>query len=117
MKAKFEVRPRIRVTSEEGTIVLGPGKADLLEAIAQTGSIRAASSELGMSYMRAWMLVRTMNRAFKSPLVENVRGGSSHGGAVLTERGLSVLRAYREMEKKARQAIANEWGELRRELK
>ena len=40
---KYSVRPRIRVVADDGTIVLGPGKADLLEAIARTGSIRAAA--------------------------------------------------------------------------
>lgn len=36
---------------------LGPGKADLLDAIAREGSISAAGRALGMSYRRAWLLV------------------------------------------------------------
>jgi molybdate transport system regulatory protein len=110
------IKPRIRITGDDGTIVMGPGKADLLEAIARSGSIRAAAEELGMSYMRAWTLVRTMNAAFRSPLVEKERGGSAHGSAQLTERGRKVLDLYREMEEKARRAITREWGRLRREL-
>ena len=42
------------------TVVLGPGKADLLEAIAHHGTVRDAAAELGMSYMRAWKLVQTI---------------------------------------------------------
>ena len=34
-------------------IALGPGKADLLAAIAETGSIAAAARTLGLSYRRA----------------------------------------------------------------
>ena len=93
---------------------MGPGKADLLEAIARTGSIRAAAEELDMSYMRAWTLVRTMNAAFRAPLVEKERGGSAQGGAQLTERGRDVLALYRQMEKKATQAIRAEWARMRR---
>ena len=52
------VRPRIRVT-RGSEIVLGPGKADLLDALAETGSLRKAAAALRMSYMRAWQLVRT----------------------------------------------------------
>jgi len=114
---RYTVRPRIRVTGENGAIVFGPGKADLLDAIAKSGSIRAAAEELEMSYMRAWSLVRVMNAAFRSPLVEKVRGGAAQGGARLTERGEEVLRLYREMETKAARAIARQWQSMRRKLR
>ena len=113
---RYTLRPRLRVTSDDGTVVLGPGKADLLEAIDETGSIRAAAESLGMSYMRAWTLVRTMNAAFKTALVEKERGGAAQGGARLTERGRTVLRLYRRMEKKARSAVDPLWLKLRGEL-
>jgi molybdate transport system regulatory protein len=113
----FSVRPRIRVVrDQDDTILLGPGKADLLDAIARAGSLRGAADELGMSYMRAWNLVKTMNAAFRTPLVEMERGGPSKGGAQLTERGERVRALYREMETKAERAIAAGWKRLRREL-
>ena len=95
---------------------MGPGKADLLDAVARSGSIRAAAEELGMSYMRAWTLIRTMNAAFRSPLVEKERGGSAQGGAQLTARGRKVLELYRRMEEKAERAIARDWEQMKREL-
>lgn len=112
----FAVRPRIRITDDDGTIVIGPGKADLLEAIERSGSIKAAADELGMSYMRAWSLVRTMNDSFATPLVEKVRGGSHQGGATLTDRGRRVLRLYRRMEQKALRAVEPLWDALKKEL-
>ena len=48
--------PRLRVVIEPD-VAIGPGKADLLEAIRDTGSISAAGRKLGMSYRRAWLLV------------------------------------------------------------
>jgi|SRR5450759_1376071 molybdate transport system regulatory protein len=113
---RFTVRPRIRVVSQDGTIVLGPGKADLLDAIARTGSIRAAASDLEMSYMRAWTLVRVMNAAFRSPLVEKLRGGSEQGGAHLTDRGQDVLDLYRRMEEEAAKAAGRSWRKLQKHL-
>ena len=68
-------------------IAMGPGKADLLEAIAREGSISAAGRALGMSYRRAWMLVDTMNRCFRAPLVETHPGGGKNAGAQLTPEG------------------------------
>src|SRR5215813_6041910 len=90
--------PRLRVLWGED-IALGPGKVDLLALIGQTGSIREAAKRMHMSYMRAWTLIRTMNRCFKEPLVEAVRGGRQGGGARLTKTGLMALTLYQRMEK------------------
>lgn len=77
---------------------LGPGKAELLERIRDSGSISAAGRAMGMSYKRAWMLVEEMNAAFTSPLVTSARGGSGGGGAHLTETGEAVLTHFRAIE-------------------
>lgn len=114
--ARASVGPRIRVVLTDGTIVMGPGKADLLAALAGSGSIRSAAAELEMSYMRAWSLIRVMNEAFRTPLVEKVRGGADKGGARLTARGRRVLRIYRRMERDARRAIAATAREFLAEL-
>ena len=47
----------------EPDVAIGPGKADILEAIGETGSIAAAGRHLGMSYKRAWRLVDGRRRA------------------------------------------------------
>jgi molybdate transport system regulatory protein len=91
---------------------IGPGKADLLEAIDRSGSISAAARDMGMSYKRAWDLVDTMNKSFREPLVATATGGSHGGGAQITEFGFEVLRRYRDMEVKATQAVSVELGEL-----
>jgi len=93
---------------------LGPGKADLLESIARTGSITAAAKDLGMSYRRAWMLVDEMNRAFKDPVVSASFGGAKGGGASLTPTGKAVLDLFRQVEKKAEAAIESELEAIER---
>ncbi|WP_296578321.1 winged helix-turn-helix domain-containing protein [Phreatobacter sp.] len=96
---------------------LGPGKADLLEGIRDTGSIAAAGRRMGMSYKRAWMLVETMNAMFAEPLVTSSKGGRDGGGAELTEAGLTVLSAFRAMEEKLRTSSAGEIATLSRLLR
>lgn len=91
---------------------IGPGKADLLEAIDRSGSISAAARAMGMSYKRAWDLVDTMNHSFREPLIATATGGSHGGGAQVTEFGYEILRRYRDMEVKANQAVAAEIAEL-----
>lgn len=92
---------------------VGPGRADLLEGIARTGSISAAGKEMGMSYKRAWSLVQALNEGFGKPLVETARGGAAQGGASLTPLGEEVLARYRAMEKATEAAIANDVEALR----
>lgn len=106
------VCPRIRVLCGH-EIALGPGKVALLQAIQAGGSLTTAARGLGMSYMRAWKLVQTMNACFREPLVTTQRGGKTHGSAVLTKTGERVLALYRGMEEASRQVIAVSWHELR----
>lgn len=80
-------------------IAMGPGKADLLEAIEREGSISAAGRALGTSYRRTWLLVDTMNRCWDLPLVETAMGGKQGGGARLTDLGSSILRQYRALQR------------------
>ena len=102
----------LRVTLSENAY-LGPGRADLLEGIATTGSISAAGKAMGMSYKRAWSLVQALNSGFGLALVESSRGGASQGGAQLTDVGKTVLARYRAMQAKTGAAIAEDVAALR----
>ncbi len=97
-------------------VAIGPGKADLLEGIAATGSIAAAGRRMGMSYKRAWLLVDTMNRCFRAPVVAAAKGGQSGGGARLTPLGADVLAVYRRMQGRTARAIARDLDALKRRL-
>ena len=106
---------RLRVVLDRD-IAIGPGKADLLDGIATTGSISAAARRMGMSYKRAWLLVETMNRCFRTPLVAAAKGGAAGGGARLTALGEEVLHAYRRMESAAAGAAGRDLARLKRKL-
>jgi molybdate transport system regulatory protein len=109
--ARSRLQPRLRVMWGE-EVALGPGKVDLLALIAETGSIRASAERMGMSYMRAWKLVQTMNACFNEPLVLTDRGGRAHGGAVLTKTGREALEIYQVMERDFAKATRRAWTSL-----
>lgn len=88
--------------------MLGPGKAQLLDLIQQTGSISAAGREMGMSYKRAWLLVEEMNAAFRAPLIARSRGGAGGGGAHLTPEGTEVLTRYHAILEATQDAAAED---------
>lgn len=87
---------RVRVLAGSA-VAIGPGKADLLDAIRATGSISAAARSMRMSYRRAWLLVQTMNRCFAEPVVTTAKGGAEGGGATVTATGRAVLARYRRL--------------------
>ena len=98
------VQFRLRIVRGDD-IAVGPGKVDLLEAIAATGSISESARRLGMSYRRAWLLVDTMNRCFREPVVASATGGSGGGGAQVTAFGRRVLDRFHAMQKRVDRAI------------
>lgn len=106
----------LRVILRKG-VAFGPGKAELLERIRDTGSIAAAGRDMNMSYTRAWSLVGDMNRDFASPLVASAKGGASRGGAALTALGTEVLMRYRRMQAAAGRATSKDMGALRAKLR
>lgn len=84
---------------------IGPGKIQLLETIAATGSISAAGRAMGMSYRRAWDLVDELGRIFGQPVVASQAGGKHGGGARLTPFGAQLVASYRQIEAIATEAV------------
>jgi molybdate transport system regulatory protein len=108
-------RLRIRILLAGGE-PFGPGKAELLEAIRDSGSIAGAGRRMGMSYQRAWDLVAAMNGHFREPVVAPVKGGARGGGTALTPFGVEVLAAYRDIEALAEAAAAERLDWLRAQM-
>ncbi len=111
LQREATLRPRLRVLLR-GQIALGPGRVDLLEFIAETQSLRAAAERMGMSYMRAWKMVKSLNAWFRPALVDLTRGGKRGGGAKLTETGRKVIALYRGMEVQSQRAVNETWKQL-----
>jgi molybdate transport system regulatory protein len=110
------IQPRLRVRVGD-EVALGPGKAELLQLVQQTGSITEAAKGMGMSYMRAWKLIQTMNRCFKESLVLTARGGRDGGGAEITELGRKSLLLYQKMERDSLRVCERSRKSLQRLLK
>jgi molybdate transport system regulatory protein len=94
-------RLSIRIDFEPSGSVFGPGMAELLERIGKLGSIRKAAASMEMSYRKAWLLVQGLQQTFGGAVVLTETGGTSGGGAQLTELGLKLIKAYRAIEANA----------------
>lgn len=107
----LDAKTRFRIQIKHA-VAIGPGKADVLQAIDETGSLAESGRRLGMSYQRVWSLVRAMNNDFVEPLVLTQRGGVAGGGAALTPMGKKTLKIYRTIEHNAERAVARQVPKL-----
>jgi molybdate transport system regulatory protein len=78
--------------------------AQLLERVAELGSIRQAAASMDMSYRKAWLLIQEIQKTFDGAVVTAEVGGVSGGGTRLTELGNNLLKIYRRVESRAADA-------------
>ena len=86
----------------------GPGPAELLELIEETGSISQAAKSMGMSYKKAWDMIEKMNARGQKPYVLARKGGPDGGGAMLTSTGKKVLDSFNKLNNKIEAVIDRE---------
>ncbi|MFW9992561.1 MAG: winged helix-turn-helix domain-containing protein [Candidatus Odinarchaeota archaeon] len=108
---KLTILPRFKLWLEikrdsSKKIVLGKGKADILEAIENEGSIKGAAEKLGLNFKTAWRRTVELRRGDPGFLMEVSKGGSSKGGTLLTPTGQQLLEQYRQLERAVVRTIA-----------
>ncbi|HIH88691.1 TPA: LysR family transcriptional regulator [Candidatus Bathyarchaeota archaeon] len=103
--AHSKPHPAFKVWMEtEDGYVFGPGVYSLLKKVMEVGTLKEASTELGMSYRYAWGLIRKAEEKLGEPLLSAHKGGKSGGGgAELTERGKKFLIEFRNLCEQMRQ--------------
>jgi molybdate transport system regulatory protein len=84
----------------DGERFFGPGRAELLNLIHETGSISKAAKSMGMSYKKAWEMVEGLNTNARKPYVIAHKGGEKGGGTAVTPAGLEMLEAYQKLSAK-----------------
>lgn len=107
-KAPIEalLRPEasLSLTRKNGETV-GRHGIELLEHIAEKGSLTQAAKAAGISYKTAWDAVARLNNLAEHPLVETATGGRKGGGAKLTRHGIRLLQVYAVMEMEHRKSL------------
>ena len=99
LKIKIEVNDNLNI---------GPGKIALLESIIACGSISAAAKKMGMSYRKAWKLIKEINNASKTKIILTNTGGKGVGGTKISAEGISFIKAFRNIEKKVFKEAINQ---------
>jgi molybdate transport system regulatory protein len=99
----------------DGVRMFGPGTHELLRHVEQTGSLHQAAKLMGMSYTKAWTLLRKTEEHLGWPLVERHVGGATGGGTSLTKMGRDLLQRFdrfvAETEAGMQQAFETSFGD------
>jgi molybdate transport system regulatory protein len=98
------VRLRLWLETGEG-MLFGAGRAELLEEIERSGSLKRAAQNLGISYRAAWGKLKQSERALGVCLI---RKRSNRAGYQLTEEGLALTRLFRRWYAAVEQAALRE---------
>lgn len=94
---KLVVKSKIWIEDERGKMVFGTGRLDLLEAVAEHGSLLAAAKKLHMSYRAAWGKIRATEDRLGQPLLTRRVGGNKGGGSELTALGKTIINRFRHL--------------------
>ena len=107
MVAMDKLKPRVKLwlNGEDVDGVFGDGKCRLLQSIETTGSLRAASELLHISYRKAWGDLKKAQDALGVVLIDQHRGGPQGGRTVLTEEGRRWLQAYGRLRQDVEAAV------------
>lgn len=97
-KDKAKLHPKLTLQFFTDEKCFGPGVAQLLEKIKVNNSIRKASFEIGMSYSKAWTIIKRAEKNLGFKLLSSKTGGVDGGGATLTNEAEKLLSDYRKFE-------------------
>lgn len=93
---RMEIKSRIWI-EKDGQPFLGYGRIKLLEAVHETASISAAAKSLGMSYKKAWRLLKDINTKAVQPVLQKTIGGKNGGGTKVTDYGLMLITEFERL--------------------
>ena len=103
VSAKCQFKLWLSTDSKKGAF--GDGKWRLLRAVNETGSLKAASDELGISYRKAWGDLKKAEESLGINLFIKKRGGNAGGNTVLTDTGKKWLVSYSQFRTDINKAV------------
>lgn len=85
---------RVMLCDDAGERFFGEGPCRLLHLIEETGSLRSAAAQMGLSYSKALAIVKRAEAELGFALTEKTIGGRGGGGSRLTPEAETFLHKY-----------------------
>ncbi len=74
--------------------VFGEGPLTLLKKVEELGSLRQAAFAMGMSYSKAWKIMKQIEEGLQIQLLERTIGGRAGGGSTITSEAKVFMKQY-----------------------
>jgi molybdate transport system regulatory protein len=112
----MEIKAKLYLVDTEGEKFMGIGVLWLLKEVDRQGSLRAAAVELGISYSKAYAMVRNLEKQTGIPVLVRRRGGAEHEGSSLTAFGKRFLVLYDTFQQEAKLQLEKPFADFSREF-
>ena len=110
---RLALEPRIKLWVEkDGLLVLSDYRVQLLQLVAETGSLAEAAERMGLSYRRAWGKIREIERNLGLTLVRSEAGGAGGGSSRLTPDCERLVRLYQRVRRRMERDLGKEFPEI-----
>jgi molybdate transport system regulatory protein len=103
MDGKMKIAYKIWL--ENNGKAFGEGPFQLLGMVVKKGSLLQAAKSLGMSYQKAWVIIRMCEERLGFALLERRIGGIAGGGSQVTEAGQEFLENYGRFRQEAEKTL------------
>ncbi len=90
---RTQAKAKLWLVNDRDEPIMGEGRADLLKAIRDEGSLNRACKKVKISYKHAWMLLNEIEETLGEPVIIRKRGGKEQG-TFLTEKAVNLLEEY-----------------------
>ena len=97
---KLGLRSSYWIVDDDGNIIIGKGRAEILANIEKTGSINQAAKVMKMSYKGVWSKIKATEKHLNKKVVHADR----KAGTRLTSYGKELLEKYKLLEQKCLQS-------------
>ncbi len=104
--------PQVNLWVEKnGQVALSSWRVRLLQAIAETGSIKGAAARMSVGYSLAWHRLHEMETVMGVQLVERHKGGAHGGRASLTPAGQAYVAQFEKWKQEVDAEISRRFRE------
>lgn len=96
---KMIVKTKTWIENNDGDLLFGKGKTEVLEVIAQTGSISKAAEILGMNYKKCWNHLQILSKNMGEELTMSKQGSGEASGTTLKPKAYELINAYKQLQR------------------
>lgn len=108
----MQIKVKVWIEDEEKNLIFGGGKTQILENIAQTGSISKASSNVGMNYKKAWTHLKILEQHIADELVICQKGQGKQSGTTLTPKANELINRFKQLNDEVKEFSKKRFDEL-----